>query len=371
MSLQDRINRAPTWLVKLLNLPVAARAHDSSDSSAATPRQPTAATDNPYLQIAQRSTPGTVSPAPSTRWSAEPAASTWRADAPTRRASAWLLALRGLVAAALILAVLIAVPAVIRTYRPATATSSGRAVKLPASATFPQAAAGGVASRFAAAYLTWDGASPEKRQRALADAGWTGAPEIGWDGKGRQQLTGTVTVARVDAESADRGAATVVATVVPFLLRGDKLVGAAPNTVALRVPMTVTPDGRVQPAAPPSLVAPPRNTSPAGVALAETDSRLTSETKQAAQDFFAAYGSSADLTAIAAPGATITGLSGDVTLVRITDWDVAPPLKDQTAAVAAVMWRTQDGAQLEQTYRLTLRLTTSGPTGRWQVLTIL
>lgn len=373
MSLQDRINRAPGWLVALLNLPVTTPSETTPPSKgpkAGTP-SPTPA-ENPYLQIAQGGSRPLGRPTPSARWSTSSAPSTWQAQASTRRGSVWLVALRGLVAVALVLAVLIAIPAVIRTYRPATATgSSSRTVRLPAAATFPAAAAGGVAARFAAAYLSWDGEKPETRERALAAAGWTGSPDVGWDGKGRQQLAGPVTVAQVDAETAEKGAVTVVGDVTPWLVRGDKLAPSTTTTVALRVPMTVTADGRVQPAAAPSLVAPPRNSAPAGVGLPETDSRLTSETKQAAQDFFTAYGSSADLTAIAAPGASITGLSGAVTLVRISDWDVAPPTDDQAAAVASVLWRTRDGAQLEQTYRLNLRLTTSGPTGRWQVLTIL
>ncbi len=387
MSWQQRLSKAPGWLVQLLNLPTPEaleqaeerrlrknRGRTARDGSSDTyvSTTSTATAGNPYLNL---TTPtqkaGEVAAKPSTRAAAAAgAAGPWQPGSASRRAPFWYVLLRGLVVVVLFLLVITG----LREWfvRPTTATSTTSTTAPPAAARYPSTAAGGLATRFATAYLAWDAARPDARSSALAAAGWGGDPDAGWNRKGKQDISGAPTVLRVDARSDTEGTITVLAQVTPWVTKDGKLVRGSSRTVGLRIPVAVTSTGDVSVAALPALIAPPAALPPGGVQLADVDDALSRETRDSITNFFTSYGRESDLTALAAPGAQIRGLNGALKFVSLTDWTVAPPRgTDETSAIARVLWQSPDGAQIEQTYTLTLRLTTSGDVARWQVYAIL
>lgn len=137
---------------------------------------------------------------------------------------------------------------------------------------------------------------------------------------------------------------------------------------ALDVPVTVT-GGVGTVTALPTWVAVPAPAVPSPTYLTATDSALGTSTKSTGAAFFAAYGRDSDLSAITAPGASIAGLAGAVTLVQVSSWEVAPPQGDTAQARAVVEWSTGT-AQLTQTYTLTLTRTTTVSGSRWQVFSL-
>lgn len=385
MAWQDRLSKAPSWLVQLLNLPTpeaveeararrAGRADRHGQQPAADTYVSTTASHpaaNPYLTLdaSANSAPPVVRA--STRLAgAAPAAGPWQPGSASRRAPLWQVLLRVLVVIVLVLLILTGIRQWF--FRPNAATSSTGPAALPAGTRFPDAAASGLATRFATAYLTWDATRPDARSAALAASGWGGDPEAGWDRKGKQEISGAVTVLRVDPRSDTEGSVTVTAQVVPWITKDDQLVRDSARTVGLRIPIAVTTAGDVAVAALPAIVAAPAPAAPGGIQLTDADDKLGRETRDSITNFFTTYGRDSDLTALAAPGAEIRGLGGALSLVRLAEWTVAQPTgRDETSAVARVVWKSRDGAQLEQTYTLTLRLTTSGDVARWQVYAIL
>lgn len=328
--------------------------------------------DNPWIKAAN-------SPAPTQAAPVAPAADPrpprddlppWQGAAVPLRQRFWYVLVRGLVVIVLVAALITAV----RTWFFPSNTTPPPA-QVPAAALYPSAAAGGVAARFAHAYLTWDETNPEARVAGLKAAGWRGEPAAGWDRKGRQTVS-LVTVAKVDADTATEGTVTVVATVTPWTLTPSndggppKAKAEAAVTIGLRVPIDAADDGTLTIAAEPAYVAPPAVGQPDGRPLPDLDHDLGQETSDGAEAFFRAFGADTDLSAITAPGSTITGLGGIVEFSSLRGWQVAPPQGDLATAHATVVWKTSHGTTVEQTYFLTLQRTTAGDTARWQILTI-
>lgn len=297
----------------------------------------------------------------------------WQGEQVPMRQRFWYVLLRGLVVAVLLAMVVTA----LRTWFFDSREQVTPPAPIPADVLYPASAASGVAIRFAHAYLSWDELDPDKRVNALRAAGWQGDEAAGWDRKGKQ-TTGLVTVARIAAESETRGSVTVVATVTPWKItprEGDKPASSKPGnpeTIALRVPVDVSPNGALTVAAEPATVALPTGVEQDGRPLPDVDTDLSAETRSGAEAFFRAYGEETDMTAITAPGSTIVGLGGVLTFEGLSGWQVAPANgADSAQAVATVTWITKGGeTQLQQTYYLTLQRTTAGSTARWQVLDI-
>ena len=235
---------------------------------------------------------------------------------------------------------------------------------MPAVALFPAAQASGVAQRFAAAYLAWNSAAPTTRASALTASGWTGDPATGWNGQGHQSVD-TITTAAVSTQSATEGTVTVVATVHAVV--GSK-VGAG-RLIALAVPLLIS-HGSTSIGVPAIVGIPAAGRALDQPSQDDPDSTLTNQTQDQTASFFAAYGTQQDVSGLTAPGSTVRGLGGAVKFTDLTSWSVSTPTNGTANARANVTWQTSDGAQLVQSYRLTLQQTTAGDVSRWQVLTI-
>lgn len=129
-----------SFFVKLLNLPVPEK-KEGSPPDAANARQAASA---------------------ATR-AAEPASTTpWTPMETTRKQRAWTVLIRWGAAAVIVLLCLLGVRQLLR---PDTRPVEQN---LPVALQFPQAAAQGIASRFAAAYYSWDESAPDARAKALS-----------------------------------------------------------------------------------------------------------------------------------------------------------------------------------------------------------
>lgn len=372
MAMKERLLRWPWLLLWLLNLPVTREEWLAAREARRTGTPPTpqtaaapAAASNPYLAAAANPAGAGGQAAPVAR----PDAAPWQQPVTSRpvNRSGWYVFLRGLVVAVLVFMVFLGVRSLFRPLDPPAPVVQ----EIPAAVQYPSAAASGLAERFTTAYLTWNEANADARGARLQLAGWSGDPKIGWNGSGRQSVSGQVTTAAVDATSTTSGSVTVVADVNTWAKTADGLAeNPTRRTLALRVPVALT-DGLLSVSAAPALVAVPRVPAPAGGSRPDLDSDLSTETRSAAEAFFTAYATDTDLTAITAPGAQIDGLGGAVTFGRITSWQVSEPLSnDEAAATAVVVWLGPDGSEAAQTYNLTLRKVASGTTSRWQIYRI-
>jgi hypothetical protein len=330
-------------------------------------------TPNPYLSaLAPRAMPtdaSAVAGAPGLRAS-RPDAAPWQAEPVTRKTKLWQVVLRGLLVLVLVALLLTGLRA---WFFPSRVTPPP-ATQLPAAAIFPTAASAGLATRMAVAYLDWDETNPASRDRAMLAAGWAGDPRIGWNGRGRQTAS-RVAAAQVQAVDATHGSVTVLAKVTPWTkstqpsAKPTDFVAGKTAEVALLVPITVSATGVLSVSSAPAFVAVPKAQPPQPAALPAIDSTLTQQTRDAAQSFFTAYGAQVDLDAITAPGSNLTGLGGSMKLSQLTAWQVSTPKSNHAQALATVVW-TVAGAEVTQTYRLTLQQVVSGDHSAWLVYEI-
>jgi hypothetical protein len=335
---------------------------------------------------ASRNEPTTAESEPaaakSTRWpTGRRDTAPWQGAEPVKlRTKFWYVLIRGLLVVVLAAALLTGVRSWIVTLRHNNdATSQQQTAAIPPAVSYPSAVAAGAATRFATAYLSWDSAHTDARAAQLKAAGWTGDPTLGWNGKGKQTVE-NATVAAIQATSGTDGAVTVVATVHSWTgsPTGSSPTGSSDagnqtegpgKQIALLIPVRVD-QGVASVSATPSIVAVPAARAPQDPVLATTDNDLTGQTQQQIIAFFKAYAADSDVSTLTAPGSTVTGLGGAVTYSRLASWTVAEPAGDHAQAIASVVWSTPDGAQLTQTYRLTLQRTVAGDAARWQVYAI-
>jgi hypothetical protein len=264
----------------------------------------------------------------------------------------WRNLLRVLLIAALGLLVLLGLRDAVRPF------VAGRPVPAPTSPTavYPREPAEAFAVRFAMTYLSFDGAHPDARQRALAvylpDGG---DPALGWDGNGKQTALEGVP-AGIEVESANRALVTVAVLV-------DQQ-----RWVYLAVPV-VSDQGGLAVAAAPALVPPPGRASwqqSSNAASDDQDSTLSSQLRPSLTAFFRAYASSSgnELAYYTAPGAQLQGLSGEVALGELSDLSVAQGGSEGREALATVRWLDRhSGASLTEGYRMRLVLIN----GKWLV----
>lgn len=242
-------------------------------------------------------------------------------------------------------------------------------VQLPVTATFPEAAAAGAALRFAPAWATWDAEHPEARREALMPL-WAGDYTVGWNGKGHQQATNP-TVAQVRVIDATTAAVTVVMRMTSWNVdAAGARVDEKTSMQAVELTVRVTSDGNAAVIALPVYVATPAKGTAEPVSLPNQDSPLTESTRGYATAFWTAYARDSDLSAITAPGSTITGLGGAATFHQLSSWQVAASDGDTTRAQATVELAHPDGAVTTHVYQLTLQRTATGANARWQVLTL-
>lgn len=281
-------------------------------------------------------------------------------DAAPRR---WQRALRVLVTIVCVVFLFIGFRAAFRQ------TPTAPAAQVPVAATYPEGAASGAAARFAVIYASWSQDAAAVRRTAMATV-WGGDPAAGWNGRGWQNASAPAVV-RISVVDAQRARVTVVMTVTSWSKdTKGRQVKMRTQPMALEVPVSVSKDGIARVSDVPVWVAVPSVAKPVTGQAGETDSALTSQTSQIAAAFFTAYGRDSDLSSLTAPGSTLTGLAGALTLGSVRQWTVYAPKGDTATADAEVIWSTPNGATLTQTYQVTLRRTVSGDASRWQVLAL-
>lgn len=253
---------------------------------------------------------------------------------------------------------------------PEVKTPPPAAVRLPASVTFPSAAGVSVAEGFTRAYLSWDAAAPGRRATELAPFLPPATdPAAGWNGQGVQRVD-SATVVALSATDAAAATATVAAVVTPGALSGQN---NAPPVVEFLVVALRASGPRVGVVAAPVLIGASHADAAPPSVEASLDSSATAASSQFGSQFFGAYGGGAasTLSALLAPGVSLAPLPG-VRLASVTGWAVytAPSVGTTRRATARVSWALPDGAQLTQTYALTLVSISSSGSVKWFVAAV-
>ncbi|MEE2524496.1 conjugal transfer protein [Pseudarthrobacter sp. J47] len=248
-------------------------------------------------------------------------------------------------------------------------TQNQKSLSVPVSATFPTAAAGGVAERFAVNYFTWEEGNGTGRAAALSQdmAGSGEGTAAGWDGKGKQEAASPYVVG-VDVHDSDKATVTVAVTITPYSRDpqdAKKWVVGKAQGMALEVPVRIA-DNRVIVTGNPGAVALPAPGKVDAPNVGTDDSQLTSATKEYAKQFFAAYGKDRDTSAITAPEANIPGLAGAMEFKDLTGWTVEQAGGDTRQGRATVRWAV-GASTIEQTFTVTLTKVTGAGAERWQV----
>ncbi|MEV6421849.1 conjugal transfer protein [Streptomyces sp. NPDC051662] len=220
-----------------------------------------------------------------------------------------------------------------------------------------------VAARFARSYLSWSSQAPQLRARDLAmDLPKDADPKMGWDGQGLQQVSQTIPGTVTQAEG-KRARVRVDARVSYSVKSGGKDV-AVSRWLGLEVPVAES-DGRVLVTGQPALVGMPTATSYTIPGAADADSAMSSGTRQTVKDFLTAWAAGSEDQA-AAPGSRIPPLGGGLQLDSLDSWTVDAGTGEKRTGTATVRWRLA-GAQLQQTYRITLTQVSANTATRWQV----
>ncbi|MGW4253375.1 conjugal transfer protein [Streptomyces californicus] len=244
---------------------------------------------------------------------------------------------------------------------PAPARLAPPAAPAETAPAYPAAAAQAVAARLARAYLTWDEAAPEARAAQLAAVLPAGADTaMGWDGEGRQR------VVAVEPGEVTEGS-TGLARVRVDVLLADAGADIPARWVGLDVPVARTAEGGVVVTGQPGLLGSPATgpkAPPAPAPVADTD--LSRTTEAAVTQFFTAL-TTADTSTVTAPGARIPPLPAGVVFRTLDAWTIDHKEKagDRTGT-ALVTWGIS-GAEIQQTYRVTLTRVSSASAARWQV----
>jgi hypothetical protein len=194
---------------------------------------------------------------------------------------------------------------------------------------FPAELAGAYALQFGQVYLNASPASAAQRSAELAQFLPPGTdPQLGWNGTGSLQLQ-SEQIAGVRAGDSHHGEVTLLARVNGRLME-------------LGVPIYAT-AGQMVISGEPALLPPPaRAVLPSSPPVASDPTAQEALTTQLA-DFFRAYasGNVVTLTRFVVPGATVTGLGGDVTFGSLSG--VSVPAGGTTRhIVATVVWRIPD-----------------------------
>ncbi len=219
----------------------------------------------------------------------------------------------------------------------------------PPGSNYPTQQASAYAARFAWAYLSWDQAKPQDRATALQPF-FPGNSnlQLGWDGKGVQQVLGQPIPAGVKATDDQHAVVQLAVFLSPggwtcmqvgvfspnggqsLAITGYTAYVACPPTAAVTVPE-----------------------------VTDEDTVVEAQLSPVLDSFFRAYGaSSPDLQLTLATGSTITGLGGSVKLSSV-DRVVVPALvaggdPNRRVATVNVSWTTASGGILAQSYQVSM-----------------
>lgn len=257
----------------------------------------------------------------------------------------WLVFVRCVVVAALVAVFANGVVALAR--RP-----DSRPVIRTATSAFPTDAARAYATRFVAAYLSWDVFSPDTRATALAAflPAQLARAQVGWNGSGRQKVTAATpstveivgpTEARVIVDvTLEPGGALCVQTAVRSGGNGSLAVVAYPSAVAC-----------------PGIARQPRPTPP----VLEQDASLSGVISAKVSGFLRAWiSSSTDLAPYVTQDSGISGLgsflqldAGAAISTQVLAWDGTDPTRRQV--ITKTTLRTPGGGSVLQMHRVTVR----------------
>ncbi|KOU43552.1 hypothetical protein ADK54_17260 [Streptomyces sp. WM6378] len=230
----------------------------------------------------------------------------------------------------------------------------------------PEAEAQEVAARFARAYMTWNAQDPDTRAKELgADLAKGTDPKLGWNGAGVQLVAQTIpgTVTQVGGKRARVRVDVRVSTVT----NNGKGQQTATSWRGLEVPVAQG-EGRVVVTGQPAIVGMPTAAGYTAPAAPEADLQLSGQTRDTVRDFLKAWAAgSADQAA--APGADIQPLGAGLALDSLDSWAVDAGGGDKRVGTASVRWQL-GGAQLQQTYQITLIKVSASSASRWQVAAV-
>lgn len=241
---------------------------------------------------------------------------------------------------------------------------------VPAAATYPQAAASGIAERVARSYLTWDEENTGVRTERLAlDL----APDAlndnaGWNQRGKQTVATAATVA-VDVTDESTARVTVAALVTPWAKNGDKWTPGKEVWRSVEMPVVQTSERLIVPTMP-ALVGMPQPQPIDAAEPPDADSAATTASREDAEAFFEAYGTKPDVSALIAPGESLTGIGDEsVKFANLREWTVYVGDDKTRSARALVTWQVGD-TELTQPYDLTLVAVAQGDQSRWQIASV-
>ena len=223
-----------------------------------------------------------------------------------------------------------------------------------------------VAAVFARSYLTFDASDPQQRQDELAAQLPSGADsKMGWNGAGAEQVSQAIPGA-VQQLGGKRARVDVdVRVSVYTTVHGTQVV--TNSWRALQVPVAEA-GGRVIVTGQPALVGLPGPVSYTPPPQPDIDNAMSSSTSSTVHDFLVAW-AAGEQAQTAAPGASIASLGGSITLASLDSWSVDAGSGAKRTGTASVTWNIA-GAQVQQTYRITLLEVSAADASRWQVYAV-
>ncbi|MFJ2217853.1 conjugal transfer protein [Streptomyces sp. NPDC101062] len=227
----------------------------------------------------------------------------------------------------------------------------------------PVEAAQQTAARFARSYMNLNPADKDARAKELeADLATGTDTRLGWDGSGMQLVAQTIPGA-VTQSGAHRARVSVdVRVSVTTTVKGR--AATTSGWRALEVPVAQVGD-RVVVTGQPALVGLPGAVSYNAPEGPEADSGLSNATRGVVEDFLTAW-AAGDGDQASAPGADIEPLGSGMSLDALDSWVVDAGAGDRRTGTAVVRWALA-GAQLQQTYQITVTKVSAGGASRWQV----
>lgn len=263
---------------------------------------------------------------------------------------------------------------------------------------YPTSEAQGVAARFATNYLTWtpdDEAAQQERGRGLAlDVAGGSGVETEWSGNRRTSVRNVFPAGITYEEDGRTAFVTIVGQMQTWekkeaakaaptsKSKSKKETSAAaptvteeattPRWVALSVPVQVVGDRPVVAGSPAFVNLPRAGAATAAPDLAEdTDSKMTSATRDGAEAFFRAYAGEdgAALEQATAPGASMQPLASGMELSAVTAWRVDAGGDKTRTGHATVAWKAGESV-VKQNYRVDLAAISSGTDKSWRVASV-
>ncbi|WP_432156089.1 conjugal transfer protein [Streptomyces sp. bgisy153] len=220
-----------------------------------------------------------------------------------------------------------------------------------------------VAARFARSYMNLNSADRDARAKELeGDLAKGIDPKLGWDGSGMQLVAQTIPGAVTQTKPHRARVSVDVRVSVTTTKSGRQQTTSGWR--ALEVPVAQVGD-RVVVTGEPALVGMPTAVSYNAPAGADADSTLSVATRDVVKDFLNAWADGSQDQA-SAPGADIQPLGSGLSLDSLDSWVADVGSGERRTGTAVVRWALA-GAQLQQTYQITLTKVSAGGASRWQV----